>query len=123
MKRPINIFNSKIPQMLSIFINIGAITLWPFVIYRYKKEDVSEITLNHEAIHIRQQEELWVIGFYILYVYYWLKNFFFVYHDSNIAYYNIPFEIEAYKNQEDFEYLSNREKQSWWKYRKDELVS
>ena len=108
--------------MLSIFINIGAITIWPFVIYRYKKEDVDEKLLNHEAIHIRQQEELWVIGFYILYVYYWLKNFLYYQH-SGIAYYNIPFEIEAYKNQSDLNYLSNRKSHSWVLYRDQELMS
>lgn len=122
MKRPINIFNSKIPKMLSIFIDISAITIWPFVIYRAKEEDLKGSLLNHEAIHIRQQEELWVIGFYILYVYYWLKNFLYYQHSSH-AYYNIPFEIEAYKNQYNYEYLETREPHSWLKYRDDEIVS
>jgi hypothetical protein len=116
MKYPIHIFESKIPKILSIFINIGAITLWPFVIYRNKREDVSEATINHESIHIEQQKELWVIFFYALYVYYWANNKFLKKMSNDDAYMNIPFEKEAYSNHYDMKYLSNREKHSWKKY-------
>ena len=120
--KPIVIFNSKIPQLLSIFISIGGITIWPFIIYRYSEEEVSESLTRHETIHIKQQEELFVLGFYILYVYYWLKNLI-KYRDSSKAYYEIPFEIEAYNNQEDVEYLDNREKHAWKKYREPKIIS
>ena len=120
--KPIVIFNSKIPQLLSIFINIGAITLWPFIIYRYKKEDVSPKLVNHETIHIKQQQELFVIGFYVLYVYYWLKNLI-KYKNSSTAYYNIPFEVEAYTHDQDLEYLSNRKKHAWKAYINKKIVS
>ena len=122
MKKIKLIFNSKIPQYLSIFISIGAITLWPFIIFRNSREEVGETLINHEMIHIKQQEELWVVGFYILYVYYWLKNLP-KYRDSSKAYYNIPFEVEAYLNQEDKKYLSTRSKHSWKKYINHEIVS
>jgi len=116
------IYNSKIPAMLSIFINIGAITLYPYIIYRKKEEEIPEDTKRHEMIHIIQQKELWVIGFYILYVFYWLKNLLRG-QSSDIAYYNIPFEIEAYKNQNDLEYLKSRPKNAWKQYIKDTLIS
>ena len=63
MKIPIVLQNSKIPQWLSIFINIWAITIWPFVICR---GEMDEVTLNHEKIHIKQQAELLDFIFYML---------------------------------------------------------
>jgi hypothetical protein len=111
--KPIIKENSKIPAMLSWFISIRAITLYPYIISRDKME---EKTLNHESIHIRQQEELAVVGFYILYVGYWLKNKIILKLDSEQAYYNIPFEREAYLNEHDLDYLDSRKKMAWRKY-------
>ena len=110
--RPIIIQNSRIPEALSIFININAITLYPFIISR---DTMDEVTLNHEKIHLEQQRELWIAGFYLLYVYYWLigkwKG------ESNlIAYLNIPFEIEAYAHEGDPFYISQRPRNAWQRY-------
>ena len=113
MKIPFVIENSSIPKYLSIFINISAITIWPFVISRQK---FNPVVLNHEKIHIRQQQEMLVIGFYILYVYYWLKGLW-TYGDSQIAYHSIPFEQEAYANEHDEDYLNNRPFWAWRNYR------
>ena len=114
MKFPIVIENSKIPKYLSIFINIWAITLWPFIICRGK---MGEVTLNHEKIHIRQQAELLILGFYVLYAYYWLKAKLWHKMDSQAAYMAIPFEGEAYTMEEDMEYLENRRWFAWLDYR------
>ena len=113
MKIPIVLQNSKIPQWLSIFINIWAITIWPFVICR---EEMDEVTLNHEKIHIRQQAELLLIGFYLLYAGFWVWNR--LWHRmSNVeAYANIPFEIEAYNNDNNLKYLEERKKYAWFCY-------
>ncbi len=119
--KPISIYNSRIPKALSWFISIGAITLYPFIIYRCGKEDVGEALHNHECIHIYQQRETWVIGFYLMYVYYWLKNIL-AGEDSSTAYYNIPFEVEAYTQQHNLEYLSTREPQSWKDYIGHKLI-
>lgn len=104
--------NSKIPKYLSIFININAITLFPFIISR---GEMSETTIRHECIHIEQQRELWVIPFYILYGLYWLKGKV-KGMSNNDAYFNIPFEREAYDNQHDLNYLENRKRHSWRRY-------
>ena len=110
--KTIVIQNSKIPEHLSIFINISAITLFPFII---SKNEMSDITLRHELIHIEQQKELLVIFFYILYVWYWLKGK--VEGMTNDeAYMNIPFEQEAYRKMYDEDYLDKRERHSWRKY-------
>jgi hypothetical protein len=110
--KPIVIVSPKICKAFSIFINVGAITLFPFIISSKK---MSDVTLNHEKIHIKQQAELLVIGFYALYIIYWgialLKGL-----KPSEAYYAIPFEREAYDNQENFEYLSNRKWFSWTSY-------
>ena len=112
MMRLIIIQNSNIPKYLSIFINIYAITLYPFIICR---EEMDEVTLNHEKIHLAQQKELWIIGFYLLYVYYWLRGKW-KGESSLIAYLNIPFEVEAYSNEVNQSYLQQRKKHSWRKY-------
>ena len=112
--KEILIENSRIPKLLSVFINIRAITLWPFIIYKDKADEVS---LNHERIHIEQQKELWVIGFYALYVYYWLKNMVVFRLNPYEAYKTIPFEYEAYYNQENMEYTATRERFGWRKFR------
>ena len=109
----IPIKNSRIPKFLSIFINIRAITLFPFVICIDEGDD---ILWNHEAIHIRQQKELWLIGFYFLYVFYWLKNLW-KYRNSQRAYAMLPFEIEARAHEDDMDYLATRPRQAWREYR------
>ena len=108
----------KFLDAISIFINIGAITLWPFVITR---EPMDQITKNHERIHLKQQEELLIFGFYALYVYYWLKGMK-KYKGSKrqrmLAYRNIPFEREAYQHQMSDIYTMRRKSYAWWEYRK-----
>ena len=110
---PVVIENSSIPKYLSVFIDIGAITLWPFIIGRNK---LNEQTLNHEKIHIKQQQELLLVGFYLLYIYYWLKGVW-IYRDFYIAYHSIPFEQEAYDYETDMGYLKSRKRFTWWNYR------
>ena len=110
--KPIIIQNSKIPVYLSIFISIYAITLFPFIISR---DEMDEITIRHECIHIEQQRELWVIPFYLLYGFYWLKGKI-AGMSNDDAYFNIPFEKEAYRKMYDEDYLEKREKHAWKKY-------
>ena len=105
--------NSKIPQLLSWFISIRAITLYPFIIF---KDEPDEVTVNHERIHIAQQKELFILPFYILYVWFWLVNIVRHRDSTKEAYYNLPFEREAYANDQDLTYLIFRKKQAWKKY-------
>ena len=110
--KPIIIQNSKIPKYLSIFIDISAITLFPFIISR---DEMSEVTIRHECIHIEQQRELLVVFFYILYIWYWLmgkvKGM-----TNDDAYMNIPFEQEAYEKMYDENHLIERERHAWRQY-------
>ena len=106
------ISNSKIPKLLSIVIDVYAITIWPFIFIR---DEGDSITINHEKIHLRQQLEMLFLGFYLLYAVFWLWNMIKL-KDSSRAYYAIPFEREAYDNQHNFSYLEKRKVFSWLKY-------
>ena len=112
MMRPIIIQNSNIPKYLSIFINIYAITLYPFIIC---KGEINQTTLNHEKIHLAQQRELWLVGFYLLYIYYWIRGKVSGLTSSS-AYMHIPFETEAYVNETNKNYLVTRKRNAWKDY-------
>jgi len=110
---PIVIISSFICELFSVFIRVGGITLYPFIILR--PEYNNKTTINHEKIHIEQQKELLVVFFYILYVYYWLKGKV-AGLSSEAAYMSIPFEKEAYDNHHNMKYLDKRKKNDWKNY-------
>jgi hypothetical protein len=109
---PFIIISPFITKMLSIVIGIYAITLFPFIIL---SEEVDEYTMNHELIHFEQQKELFVVGFYALYAYDFVKGMI-KYKDKHLAYFLIRFEQEAYTYQNDLGYIVDREKHSWKEY-------
>jgi len=76
---------------------------------------MSDTTINHEMIHIEQQKELLVLFFYFLYVVYWLKGKMSGMTNDE-AYFNIPFEKEAYTKMYDKAYLEKRKMYAWKKY-------
>ena len=110
--KPIIIQNSSIPKYLSIFINISAITVYPFII---SKDVMSKSTIRHERIHIEQQKELLVVFFWLLYIWYWLRGRIQGMTNSE-SYMNIPFEREAYRNEENPMYLFKRRPFAWKNY-------
>tara|TARA_R110002110_G_scaffold161246_1_gene359984 strand:+ start:321 stop:665 length:345 start_codon:yes stop_codon:yes gene_type:complete len=113
MNIPIVIKAPRLTKLMSLFIDVTAITLFPFIVFR---EEMNEVTLNHETIHIHQQKELFVLFFYMLYVFDWLKGLV-RYKDTEKAYYQIRFEQEAYANMRDEGYLLSREKYAWRAYK------
>tara|TARA_B100000287_G_C20263249_1_gene634896 strand:- start:67 stop:429 length:363 start_codon:yes stop_codon:yes gene_type:complete len=115
LSKPIFIENSKIPVWLSYLspIDIGAITLGPFVISRGL---MSETTKNHETIHWQQYIETAIIGFLLLYLFYWLIGLI-KYRDGRVAYYQIPFEQEAYKHEDNPYYVICRKRWGWRKFK------
>lgn len=72
--------------------------IWPFIFTRY--DNIPDKTLRHELIHFEQQKEWFLIGFYVLYLIEYLFK----------GYRNISFEIEAYNNAYDKDYLKTRKK-------------
>ena len=111
MKFPRFVENSKVPVWLSKIapINIWAISLGLFVFCR---EELDEQTKRHELIHFRQWLELGFIGFAILYPLFWLIGKV-KFRDGTLSYYQNPFEIEAYENDETPDYLDNRKPYNW----------
>ena len=113
MKIPIIIIAPKFTKALSWVVDICAITLFPFIISRDK---MSEDVLRHESIHIAQQKELFVVFFYLLYGWDYLRGLI-KFRDKELAYYRIRFEQEAYAQMLNERYLENRKSYSWRKYR------
>jgi len=109
---PIVIISKFITKMLSIVISVYAITLFPFIIL---SEEVDEYTMNHELIHFEQQKELFLVGFYVLYAYDFVKGMI-KYKNKDTAYFMIRFEQEAYNYENDLGYISDRNKYAWKKY-------
>jgi len=93
--------------ILDIFIGtFRGITLFPFIILKSKDLLQDKKLINHEKIHLRQQIELLIIPFYIIYlIEYILKG-----------YRGISFEREAYDNDQDLDYLKKRKLFAWTKY-------
>lgn len=119
MKTPIVKYSDKFLARISWFMSIGGITLWPFIVLREYYQGTTnywvtkrEKTINHESIHIKQQEELLIIPFYVLYILEWFIKLFFY---GKQSYYNISFEREAYSNEHDKDYLKNRKRYRWIK--------
>lgn len=93
-------------------LGISGITLFPFIILSDRTLKNNKRTVNHEQIHIRQQLEMLVILFYVVY----LIEFgigLIKYKNKISAYKNISFEKEAYSHQHDFEYLKGRKLWAW----------
>ncbi|TBW30212.1 hypothetical protein [Gramella sp. KN1008] len=90
------------------------LSVWPFVILESRQLKKDKFFLNHERIHLRQQLELLVIFFYV-----WYAIEFFVRYldcrDGMLAYRNISFEKEAYRRENDLNYLKYR---AVWAFRK-----
>lgn len=83
--------------------------LFGTILAREKFKPISIVLINHEEIHKAQAKDVGgYIPFYILYLYYSLKL---------KSYKKNPFEIEAYKNMRNLDYLKTRKKDEWEKYK------
>ena len=109
---PIIVISPFITKMLSIVISVSAITLYPFIFF---SGEADEYEMNHELIHYEQQKELYVVGFYCLYVYDYIRGVL-KYKNKEFAYHQIRFEREAYANDKDLGYIVDREKYAWKNY-------
>ena len=111
--KPIIIKNSRLPKMLSWFMEVGGITLFPFIFIRGEGD---ERLIRHETIHIKQYAETLVLGFLLIYVWDFLYGFA-KYKNYDDAYRSIRFEREAYGNELDIRYLESRRFWAWAKYK------
>ena len=72
-----------------------ALTIWP-VIFVNKKYPITQLTVRHETIHLKQQAEMLFVFFYLWYFIEWMVKGF--------NYMAISFEKEAYANENDLNY-------------------
>ena len=72
---------------------VRALAFWPFI-FVSSNTKIDPVLINHEKIHLRQQIEMLLIPFYVMYlIEYYSKG-----------YYNVSFEREAYANENDLLY-------------------
>jgi hypothetical protein len=88
------------------------LTVFPFVVLRERNAQDYLVLMNHERIHLRQQIELMVLPFFVIYGLDFLVKLI-RYRDKNLAYRNVVFEREAYENEIDLTYLKSR---SLWRF-------
>lgn len=93
-------------------MHVSGMALWPFILLADEKLRHNKRLLNHEKIHHKQQVELLIIPFYILYIINYLYNLL-RFKDHDKAYRNIIFEREAYHHESNFGYLSKRRSFAW----------
>lgn len=99
-------------------------------VFAHKGTKVTDVDMRHEAIHWEQEKELLIVGFYILYVLmfafrlvqYAITGYRLELHGFEklslwkTAYRRIPFEREAYCNQNYGGYIKDRQHYCWIKY-------
>ena len=90
------------------------LAVFPFVFLKNSRLKLDTTLINHEKIHLRQQLELLFVFFYSVYVLEFIIRLI-QYKNWKQAYRNISFELEAYKNEKDLNYLKSR---SFWKFLK-----
>jgi len=93
----------------------SGLAIYPFIFLKEKSLEDNKVLLNHERIHLQQQNELlWVFFF----VWYFIEFLILLlkFKNRNKAYKNISFEKEAYKNEENLLYLNHRKFYSFLKY-------
>lgn len=124
-------YNSSIAKILLAFSSCHTITIGPFVFSKRDSSKIGQNVKNHETCHSCQWLEitivvglvifilqvlfgispLWYIlpgaAFYIWYGIEWFIKLL-VYRDTEIAYYRVSFEQEAYYSEHDCHYIENR---------------
>lgn len=106
--------------MLVIFKNIipkgfVGLSLFPFIFLKYDALKQNAVLVQHEKIHLRQQAELLVLPFFVLYALEFLIRLLH-YKNKRLAYKNISFEREAYAKENEKQYLKKRPFFAWVRY-------
>ena len=95
--------------------NYVGLSFWPFIILKNNSLKTDMVLINHEKIHLKQQLELLILPFYLIYVSEWLFRSLW-YLSFYRGYQNISFEQEAYANEHNLNYANERKPFSFIKY-------
>jgi hypothetical protein len=90
------------------FLHVKALAIWPFIFLQKREDKENAILVNHERIHHIQQLELAWIGFFLAYIILYLWNRIRHKKPHYLAYRDIIFEKEAFRNEANLKYLSTR---------------
>ncbi len=114
MKFPLMFENSKVPVWLSkiVPIEVGAFS---FAIFVFSRGEMSERTKRHETIHYKQQLEMLFVFQWIMYGVFHLRGLILGLNGVE-SYFQNPFELEAYDNDKNENYLNERKPYAWIKY-------
>ena len=111
--------NTLVIENCSLLRNFGLVglALWPIVILEgsaLTRRGNPTQTFQHERIHLKQQRELFVIPYYMIYFSEYLFRRLWFTHSK--AYRNISFEREAYENENKKQYVNRRNHFAWNNY-------
>ena len=97
-----------------VFANLPAqaMAVYPLMLFKDKKLMTNQRIVRHEKIHFNQQLELLVLPFYLLYLLHYLINLL-RYRNHSKAYFEICFEQEAYRYDDQVNYLQLRKPYAW----------
>ncbi len=91
------------------------LALYPFIFLSQETLKQNKTIINHERIHLKQQLELLIVGFYLWYVLEFILRL--CWHRQwQKAYRTLSFEREAYAKETDLTYLEQRNFWSFLKY-------
>jgi hypothetical protein len=105
-----------IPWLFKYFFrsNISAFAFYPFIVLKSSHSKNDSRLIQHERIHLKQQLELFIVPFYILYflefVIHYIRKF-----DAEKAYRSISFEKEAFDNDRNPDYILHRKILGMWR--------
>lgn len=113
------------------FGKFKALTLGPFM-FTKENTELSDIDINHEAIHWEQQKETLIVFFLLMYAVTWIKEVIHCAINKDRGQVTDPkykkrkyfsriehsmlHEREAYSKQNDLDYLKSRKHFAWLKY-------
>lgn len=95
--------------------NYVGLSVWPFIIVKHDELKEDSVLINHEKIHLKQQFELLVLPFYLVYITEWLLRSLLC-QSFYRGYQTISFEQEAYANEHNLNYTEDRKPFSFIKY-------
>jgi hypothetical protein len=102
----------KAPILIIKNLPAAGMAIFPFILLKNERLKHDKEIINHEKIHLRQQLELLILPFYILYLINYLINLI-KYKNHDLAYRKIIFEQEAYANEQNLNYLKNGSLYGW----------
>ena len=121
MSFPVYVENSRIPKWLSYVSPIEPYAV-SFGFWVWCRGTMSATLRNHEHIHFRQQIWMAFVFQWLAYLLWWVVLYAY-FRDGVKAYRRNPFELEAYDNQGNMNYINERKRYGWTSYIKKAFKS